>query len=182
MEGSGFVPVYGLTDGLRQQDVRKAVRGALDIAAVHLDILPGWDAGRHSSFSQMPSLAAYETIHFPPSMEAKEGARRQLAFEELFDMQLGLLLRRHREGKRQGIKCGPNGRLLRAFYEHLPFRLTKGQTRAFLDIQNDMESEVAMQRLVQGDVGSGKTVVAAWPWPKSSKTATKGRSWHRRGF
>ena len=73
MEGSGFVPVYGLTDGLRQQDVRKAVRGALDIAAVHLDILPGWDAGRHSSFSQMPSLAAYETIHFPPSMEAKEG-------------------------------------------------------------------------------------------------------------
>ena len=161
VEGSGFVPVYGLTDGLRQQDVRKAVRGALDIAAVHLDILPGWEAGRHSDFSQMPSLAAYETIHFPSSMEAKEGARRQLAFEEHFDMQLGLLLRRHREGKRQGIKCGPNGRLLRAFYEHLPFTLTKGQTRAFLDIQNDMESEVAMQRLVQGDVGSGKTVVAA---------------------
>lgn len=160
-EGEGFVPVYGLTDGLRQTDIRKAVRQALALAQNHPELLPGWDGCRHSSFSAMPTLTAYEQIHFPSSMEKREAARRQLAFEELFDMQLGLLLRRHRQGRRQGIKCGPNGRLLKAFYEHLPFTLTKGQTQAFLDIQADMESEVPMQRLIQGDVGSGKTVVAA---------------------
>ena len=159
--GDGFVPVYGLTDGLRQQDIRKAVRQALDLAREHPDILPGWDGCRQSPFAAMPTLEAYEQIHFPDSMEKREQARRQLAFEELFDMQLGLLLRRRHEGKRQGIKCGPNGHLLKAFYDHLPFTLTKGQTQAFLDIQADMESEVPMQRLVQGDVGSGKTVVAA---------------------
>ena len=159
--GDGFVPVYGLTDGLRQQDIRKAVRQALDLAKEHPDILPGWDGCRQSPFAAMPTLEAYEQIHFPDSMEKREQARRQLAFEELFDMQLGLLLRRRHEGKRQGIKCGPNGKLLKAFYDHLPFTLTKGQTQAFLDIQADMESEVPMQRLVQGDVGSGKTVVAA---------------------
>lgn len=160
-EGEGFVPLYGLTDGLRQQDIRKAVRQALDLAREHLDILPGWDGCRQSPFAAMPTLEAYEQIHFPDSMEKREQARRQLAFEELFDMQLGLLLRRRHEGKRQGLKCGPNGKLLKTFYEHLPFTLTKGQTQAFLDIQADMESEVPMQRLVQGDVGSGKTVVAA---------------------
>ena len=159
--GDGFVPVYGLTDGLRQQDIRKAVRQALDLAREHPDILPGWDGCRQSPFAAMPTLEAYEQMHFPDSMEKREQARRQLAFEELFDMQLGLLLRRRHEGKRQGIKCGPNGHLLKAFYDHLPFTLTKGQTQAFLDIQADMESEVPMQRLVQGDVGSGKTVVAA---------------------
>lgn len=160
-EGDGFVPLYGLTDGLRQQDIRKAVCQALELARVHPEILPGWEGCRPSPFVSMPPLAAYEQLHFPDSMEKKEQARRQLAFEELFDMQLGLLLRRRHEGKRQGLKCSPNGRLLKKFYEHLPFTLTKGQTQAFLDIQADMESEVPMQRLVQGDVGSGKTVVAA---------------------
>ncbi|WP_293985924.1 ATP-dependent DNA helicase RecG [uncultured Megasphaera sp.] len=160
-EGNGFVPVYGLTDGLRQNDVRKAVHEALGMAKDHPEILPGWDGCRQSAFSKLSPLQAYEAIHFPASMAEKEAARQQLAFEELFDMQLGLLLRRHRQGPRQGIKCGPNGRLLKAFYEHLPFTLTRGQTRAFLDIQADMESEVPMQRLIQGDVGSGKTVVAA---------------------
>ena len=74
----------------------------------------------------------------------------------------------------------PNGHLLKAFYDHLPFTLTKGQTQAFLDIQADMESEVPMQRLVQGDVGSGKTVVAALALAKIVENGYQGASWRRR--
>lgn len=170
----GFVPVYGLTDGLRQNDVRKAVREALAEAARCPSLLPGWDGGRSVCGGFMPELQAYEAMHFPPSMEVRRKAREQLAFEELFDMQLGLLLRRRQEGKRRGIKCGPNGSLLKQFLAQLPFSLTKGQTQAFLDIQADMESEVPMQRLVQGDVGSGKTVVAAMALTKIVENGYQG--------
>lgn len=170
----GFVPVYGLTDGLRQNDIRKAVREALHEAASHPELLPGWEGARTICRSFMPELQAYECMHFPASMEDRHAARKQLAFEELFDMQLGLLLRRRRERKRQGIKCGPNGKLLKQFIEQRPFSLTKGQIQAFLDIQADMESEVPMQRLVQGDVGSGKTVVAAMALAKVVENGYQG--------
>lgn len=170
----GFVPVYGLTDGLRQNDVRRAVREALDEAAHCPELLPGWDGARQACRGLMPEIQAYEAMHFPPSMEMRHKARQQLAFEELFDMQLGLLLRRRREGKKQGIKCGPNGKLLKQFTEQLPFSLTQGQIRAFLDIQADMENEVPMQRLVQGDVGSGKTVVAAMALAKIVENGYQG--------
>ena len=158
-QGQGFMPLYGLTDGLRQSDVRKAVRQALTLARTEQDLLPA--PCRPTSHSRFPLVEAYEMMHFPKSREEQEKAREQLAYEELFDMQAGLCLRRRREGRRQGIKCGPNGPLLKQFFDQLPFALTRGQTCAFLDIQNDMEGEVPMQRLVQGDVGSGKTVVAA---------------------
>lgn len=157
--GTGLVPVYGLTDGLHQRDVRCAVQDALRLAREDMSLIPG-GAGK-TSYSAMAPIDAYKTMHFPPSREAREKARIQLAYEELFDLQLGLLLRRRREGKKKGIKCGPNGRLLKAFIHQLPFTLTRGQAQAFVDIQQDMEGEVPMQRLVQGDVGSGKTVVAA---------------------
>ncbi len=161
VEGGGFVPVYGLTEGLYQRDLRHAAQEALRFAKLHEQVLPGWDGARQAGYSSMPGLAAYEAMHFPKSLEEQEQARQQLAFEELFDMQLGLLLRRRHEWHRHGIKCGPNGSLLKGFVQQLPFHLTKGQVAAFLDIQNDLEGETPMQRLVQGDVGSGKTVVAA---------------------
>lgn len=173
-EGKGLVPVYGLTDGLRQKDLRKAVQAALQAAAANPSLLPGWDGGRKACRSRLQTEQAYDWMHFPPSRTCQQQARKQLAFEELFDMQLGLLLRRRKEGKRQGIKCGPNGKLLKQFVSHLPFTLTKGQVQAFLDIQNDMESEVPMQRLVQGDVGSGKTVVAAMALAKIVENGYQG--------
>ena len=173
-EGKGLVPIYGLTDGLRQKDLRKAVQAALQAAAANPSLLPGWGGGRKACRSRLQTEQAYAWMHFPPSRTCQQQARKQLAFEELFDMQLGLLLRRRREGKRQGIKCGPNGKLLKQFVSHLPFTLTKGQVQAFLDIQNDMESEVPMQRLVQGDVGSGKTVVAAMALAKIIENGYQG--------
>lgn len=160
-KGQGLVPLYGLTEGLKQSDLRKAVQGALELAKAQPEILPGWPDGRKACHSQLHPIEAYRAMHFPKSQEEREQARQQLAREELFDMQLGLCLRRQRAGKKQGLKCGPNGPLLQQLFEKLPFTLTKGQTQAFLDIENDMESEVPMQRLIQGDVGSGKTVVAA---------------------
>ncbi|MCH4178279.1 MAG: ATP-dependent DNA helicase RecG [Megasphaera sp.] len=170
----GFMPVYGLTDGLYQSDVRKAVRHALDLASRQPEVLPGWAGARQYGYSTMPSQDAYEAMHFPENMKKQQQARRQLAFEELFDMQLGLLLRRRYEGIRRGIKCGPNGNLLKRLLGKLPFTLTRGQTAAFLDIQNDMESEVPMQRLIQGDVGSGKTVVAAMALAKIVENGYQG--------
>ncbi|KMO86456.1 ATP-dependent DNA helicase RecG [Megasphaera cerevisiae DSM 20462] len=174
VQGSGFMPVYGLTDGLYQTDLRKAVQQALKIAAQHRDIVPGWEGARQSGYSVMEPLEAYQSMHFPVSMEEQQRARQQLAFEELFDMQLGLLLRRRREGLQQGIKCAPNGPLLQSFIRKLPFALTQGQTDAFLDIQADMEGETPMQRLVQGDVGSGKTVVAAMALAKIVENGYQG--------
>lgn len=173
-KSQGLVPVYGLTDGLRQQDVRRVVRTALEAAAENPALFPGWDGGQTACHSQIPVQQAYTWIHFPPSWDIQRRTRKQLAFEELFDMQLGLLLRRQKEGKRQGIKCGPNGNLLKQLISHLPFTLTKGQVQAFLDIQNDMESEVPMQRLIQGDVGSGKTVVAAMALAKIVENGYQG--------
>lgn len=73
VEGSGFVPVYGLTDGLRQQDVRKAVRGALDAAASHPDILPGWDAGRHSAFHRCRPLPLMKRFIFRRPWRPRKG-------------------------------------------------------------------------------------------------------------
>lgn len=173
-EGRGLVPVYGLTDGLRQQDVRRAVQAALQAAAENPALFPSWDSGQTACHSQIPMQQAYVWMHFPPSWDAQQRARKQLAFEELFDMQLGLLMRRQKEGKQQGIKCGPNGNLLKQLILQLPFTLTKGQIQAFLDIQNDMESEVPMQRLIQGDVGSGKTVVAAMALAKIVENGYQG--------
>jgi ATP-dependent DNA helicase RecG len=174
VQQGGFVPVYGLTEGLYQTDVRKAVREALCFAAGHEDILPGIQTAGYTAYMCMPKLTAYENMHFPLNMEQQEQARRQLAFEELFDMQLGLLLRRKHARMASGIKCGPNGSLLRQLVHQLPFTLTNGQINAFLDIQNDMEGEVPMQRLIQGDVGSGKTVVAAMALAKIVENGYQG--------
>ena len=173
-QAGGFVPVYGLTEGLRQKDLRKAAEDALDLASREPALLPGGAALSISRHHVMEPLEAFRAMHFPASLEERERAREQLAFEELFDMQLGLRLRRRQEGKRHGIKCGPNGPLLAQLADRLPFTLTKGQVQVFLDIQADMEGETPMQRLVQGDVGSGKTVVAAMALAKIVENGYQG--------
>lgn len=173
-KGEGFMPVYGLTDGLTQRDLRQAVTAALALAKETPSLLPGWEGPAKSPYMTMPVYDAFQAMHFPNNMDVRERARQQLAFAELFDLQLGLLLRRRQEGRRQGVKCGPNGSLLKALVESLPFTLTQGQVQAFLDIQSDMESEVPMQRLVQGDVGSGKTVVAAMALAKIVENGYQG--------
>jgi ATP-dependent DNA helicase RecG len=110
----------------------------------------------------LPGLRqALTDLHFPPSLEAAEAGRRRLAFDEFFFLQVVQAQTRHRESVREpGIVFRRTNTLIRPLHETLPFRLTGAQTRVLREIVADMTSVRRMHRLVQGDVGSGKTVVA----------------------
>lgn len=154
-----LVPVYPLTEGVKLSQMQAFVRYALESVADMKENLP---ASVVRSAQLMGRREAAFAMHFPKNWAEQKRARRRIAFEELFFMQAGiLLLRRQRESRMTGIKCAPSGRLVREVLTALPFTLTADQARAFADIADDMEGLVPMQRLVQGDVGSGKTAVAA---------------------
>ena len=91
-------------------------------------------------------------------------------------------MKRRAEQSGQAVKFGPNGKLIKGLLNNLPFSLTKGQTEAFADIVNDTETQVPMQRLVQGDVGSGKTVVAALALAKAVENGYQGADGTDRNF
>lgn len=111
---------------------------------------------------EMPSLReALETLHRPASLAAADRGRRRLAFDELFFLQLVQSQAYHRQSEaREGIRFERTNRLVRPLHERLPFQLTAAQTRVLREIYADMTSPRRMNRLLQGDVGSGKTVVA----------------------
>ena len=153
-----IVPIYTLTEGIGADLVRQAVIAALP-CTVHLkDPLP---SGLRSKYNLMELKDAIANIHFPVDTETLQVARRRLVFDEFFYLQLGLLQRQHkaRQAHTKAILV-PRGQLVEKFYEILPFQLTGAQARVVNDILNDLQKPVPMNRLVQGDVGSGKTVVA----------------------
>ncbi|WP_295765357.1 ATP-dependent DNA helicase RecG [uncultured Oscillibacter sp.] len=152
-----IVPVYPLTAGVSQLLLSRSVRQGLDACADILpDVLPDEVRQEH----QLCRVGfAYENIHFPESAEALELARRRLAFEELFLFTLGL--RRLRQ-RRETVEAEPFRETdMGAFYRALPFTLTEAQRRCIEEALADMASGRPMNRLCQGDVGSGKTMVAA---------------------
>ena len=155
-----MVPVYRLTEGLNQRGMRRLVWQVLeDGGAVIEDPLPEELRSRRSL---VPLQRALRGIHFPADFLDLEAARRRLAFDELFGMQKALAAgRRERAGVVKGLRYGPPGALTRAMLERLPFALTAGQRRSLEEIWADLERPEPMYRLLQGDVGSGKTVVAA---------------------
>ncbi len=154
-----LVPVYPLTEGLKLSRMQELIRQALAQAEDLAENLPARVLRKERLMGRREALAA---IHFPKSWAEQKAARRRLAFEELFFMQAGIaLLRKKRQQGMAGIKCAPSGQLVADALQRLPFTLTEDQRRAFADIEDDMEGLVPMQRLVQGDVGSGKTAVAA---------------------
>ena len=152
-----IVPIYPLTAGVSQSLLSKAVRQGLDACADDLtDFLPEETRLAH----QLCHVRfAYENIHFPTDDESLAIARRRLVFEELFLLTLGLHLLRTRRADVQGPKCAQTD--MQPFYAALPFSLTGAQSRAVDDIARDMTGVRPMNRLVQGDVGSGKTMIAA---------------------
>lgn len=153
-----LVPVYPLTEGIRASQMRAMIRFAIDHAEGIKENIPVDILARERL---MGRLAAINGMHDPGSWEEQQMARRRIAFEELFFMQAGIgLLRKNREAGSVGIKCLPSGHLVFEVMKKLPFELTVGQRNAFRDIEDSMESLIPMQRLVQGDVGSGKTAVA----------------------
>ncbi len=155
-----IVPVYPLTSGLSVRTVRRLVWHALEVYGSQVpDPLPDGFRQRYRLADARWSLTQ---IHFPESRDYLEIARRRLAFEELLTLQLALMLQKHRwqhelPAKPVRVDAG----LLDCAVEALPFRLTGAQMRSLREILADMGREVAMNRLLQGDVGSGKTVVAA---------------------
>ena len=150
------LPVYPLTAGLSNAAVVKAVQQALAVCDPPAEILP--EALRRQ-YGILPAERAYYAIHAPNSMEEAEQAKRRLIFEEFFVFSAGLSLIRASRAQKQ---VEPYGDLdLRAFYASLPFTLTGAQSRAIDQIALDFGRGAPMNRLVQGDVGSGKTMIAA---------------------
>ncbi len=153
------VPIYGLTQGLYQNKVRKIARGIVsDLLPRIEDPLP---EGLRDAWNLAPLAESLRQLHFPESREAYKAARRRVAFDEFFYLQLALLLKR-REQKvlPKAIRMQAEGPMLQQFIDVLPFKLTGAQARVISEIKADMASSEVMNRLVQGDVGSGKTEVA----------------------
>ena len=150
------LPIYPLTAGLSNASVLKAVRQALAICDVPAEILP---ESVRREYDILPAERAYYAIHEPSTMEEAELAKRRLIFEEFFVFSAGLSLMR---AARAGKKTPAYQQLsLDRFYGALPFTLTGAQQRAIGEIVQDLSRGAPMNRLVQGDVGSGKTMVAA---------------------
>ena len=167
----GIVPVYGLTEGMKQWSIRMAIKNWFDHHQELEDVLPV-EVQRHRC--TMSRYDAFKEMHFPTSWERHQEARKQLAYEELWIMQMGLLLLRAHEQVQGGHAMDGNGSLVERITSSLPFQLTGDQKKAFADIASDMEEPKAMQRLVQGDVGSGKTVVAALALAKAVENGFQG--------
>ena len=150
------LPVYPLTAGLSNASVLKAVRQALAICNTPEEILPQEVRERYGI---LDAERAYYAIHEPSSMEEAEMAKKRLIFEEFFVFSAGLSLMRAARAEK---KTAPYGKLdMTAFFRILPFQLTGAQSRAIEEIRRDLQRGTPMNRLLQGDVGSGKTMVAA---------------------
>ena len=150
------LPLYPLTAGLSNASVLKAVRQALAVCDPPAEILPSWV---RSQYGILPAERAYYAIHEPASMAEAEMAKKRLIFEEFFVFSAGLALMRAARAEKKTeryVNLNPE-----PFYNSLPFTLTGAQKDAIDDILEDFRSGVPMNRLIQGDVGSGKTMVAA---------------------
>ena len=150
------LPIYPLTAGLSNAAILKAVQQALMLCDPPEEILPPQVL---AEYGILPAHQAYMAIHQPKSMEEAEQARKRLIFEEFFVFSAGLALMR---ASRAQKKTAPYGNIdLTAFHSRLPFTLTGAQSRAIGEIAQDLQKGTPMNRLVQGEVGSGKTMVAA---------------------
>jgi len=153
-----LVPRYALTEGVAERWLRARVRAALDEIPRLTDVVPEeW----RSRCAVPPLAQALEEVHFPPRPEAAEPARRRLALEELLTLQVSLQFarRRHRRGSRAAtLERGAAS--AERFVDALPFSLTQAQKRAIAAVGADLDLPTPMRRLLLGDVGSGKTVVA----------------------
>lgn len=155
-----IVPIYTVCEGLSIKTLRRAIFNAIELYKNDIvNIIPDEIKNR---LGLLDKKLAVEQIHFPESMDMLEHARFSLIFEELFLVQLKLIRLRENTSKNissYALKVHKDG-IVQQFINNLPFELTSGQKQAVNEILNDMDSDMPMQRLLQGDVGSGKTVVA----------------------
>ncbi len=153
-----LVPVYPLTGGITGRWLRRIIKRVVDYWTPRLpDHLPERVRSR-AGLMDLPT--AIRQIHFPDSQQLAQEARRRLSFDEFFFIQLGLLHRRHSWQNQEGTPLPIQRPLLDQFLHSLPFELTAAQQRSMDHILHDLAQPQPMSRLLQGDVGSGKTVVA----------------------
>mgnify|MGYP000920585864 FL=1 len=169
----GILPIYGATEGLTQKQLRQMVEYALVQAEGALsETLP---ARIREEYRLIGRTAAFHRIHFPKQEEELLAARRRLAFEELYLIQCGLLALKKRTAEEQeGITHVKSGALAARVLAALPFDLTADQEKVWEEIERDMESPLPMRRLVQGDVGSGKTAIALLALVKTVESGHQG--------
>lgn len=149
-----IVPIYKNVSGIPQRRLRELIFGALEV------VEGGSLVPVHDVDPTYPRSEAYREAHFPAELTQADAARRYFAKEEFFLQQLRVVWRRARHADLSGRVLGKRTRLLTEFYESLPFDLTDAQKRSVKEIISDMRLQRPMNRLLQGDVGSGKTFVA----------------------
>ena len=155
-EYMGIEPVYAATEGLSSKTIEKIMKNALVCADGMADVIP---QGIREKNGLCDFKTALKSIHFPLERQALESAKRRLVFGELFVLQTGLLFLKRRRRALAG--CTVKNNLLEEFKRTLSFKLTGAQERVINECLSDMMSPRPMNRLIQGDVGSGKTAVAA---------------------
>ena len=172
----GILPVYSAGENVKQSMLRALTEQLLGLAeAGELAVPEVIPEGVRQQYGLLPRLHACRQIHYPEDRQQVEKARYRLAFEELYLIQYGLmLLKKRRQERQQGIRFASCGSLTGGVLSSLPFRLTDDQQNAWQDICNDMERPVPMRRLVQGDVGSGKTVIAMLALVKAVENGFQG--------
>lgn len=168
----GIVPVYPSTASITQGTFRTAIKNLLAKMPTLNEILPQEIIKEQELISLDKAMRA---IHFPKDNLELGEARRRLAFDELFLIQCGLMLiKRQTQDERLGISHNKNGAKVKAVLAKLPFDLTGDQKKVFRAVSKDMESKLPMRRLIQGDVGSGKTVVALLALVKTVENGFQG--------
>jgi ATP-dependent DNA helicase RecG len=154
-----LVPVYSATEGLTQRPLRRLMWEIVEQHAAEVpETLP--DALR-TRRHLVGRATAFRDFHFPDSDATLAAAHRRLAFDDFLLLQLGLAILRARTARARGVALHPPGALPARLLERLPYRLTRAQERVWGEIRRDMADSSPMHRLLQGDVGSGKTIVAA---------------------
>ena len=167
-----FMPVYTLPDYIKPKDFRNLIEQVIASDTEFNDIVPDFI---RSKYHLLTKKEAVEKIHFPKTKQEIEEAKRSLIFEELFSIQAGLLfLKKQHTTRNKGIKFLPNSDLVANVLKAIPFELTQEQQKVWQEICHDMQSETQMQRLVQGDVGSGKTVIAILALVKAVENGYQG--------
>lgn len=167
-----IIPLYPATAGMTSASLRRLVSRALDAVAGMADPVPRRARER---FELMPVEEALRQAHFPTGAETLAKARYRAAFDEIFMMQTGLAVRRkRRQAESRGVAHDARGDLTGRFVSSLPFELTGAQQKAWSEISGDMERGVQMNRLLQGEVGSGKTVVAVLALLKAVENGYQG--------
>lgn len=165
-----ILPVYALCDGLSAAWYRRIVKICLHKILPLVDCIPSVYLARNRL---MGYSTAIQQIHMPTSMRAQEAARRRFAYNELFFLQLALRARTSVEDTQDPIQHCINGSHLKNFYKALPFELSAEQQSAAHDLLHDMQAKTCMNRLLLGDVGTGKTVVCALGFAVCADTSTQ---------